>query len=785
MFNPINRTDSGAVDVRRLLVPFLSLVVLFSVVAKPVFGAGLLIPTEGNTSDLRIVDHHVGVRIADQLAYTTVNQVFENMTDRRLEGTYIFPIPNGADITDFQMTFNGKMVQGEVLPADEARKIYESIVRRERDPGLIEFIGRRLLRARVFPIEPKSKTEIQISYQQITEPMSGMRRYVYPLHTPGRAGHVYGTLGFKVNLESKAPLRAIWSPTHEVEVIRDGDHAAMVAYEKSGASLNDDFMLLYDTDDQDVGLSLATFRENEVDPGFFMMLLSPKSLWEDEVEVPQDYVFVVDTSGSMAGEKIDQVRKALKYCINMLDESDRFSIVRFSTSFDMMFDGLVSADAKTKSSAIKAVEGYRATGGTNIHDALKAAVAMRDTSSDRPFVVIFLTDGQGDRDREVIEKMLGQETYAYKDEVRLFPFGVGHDVNTKLLDSLSTNYGGLPTYVQPGENLEYVLGDFFGVFSQPVLTNLKLTLPDAVITDQFPPQVGDLYHGKQLVLVGRYEEDVVGSIVLKGKRGDRDVQYAWQEVSFKPAAKTEDIARIWAGRKIAYLIDRIRLVGESDELVDEVLTLSQKYGIQTPYSSWLVVPEGQGGWDSRPGRPIRLSDAPAMRGRNARYEQSFDMLGSVAAEEMEQAPVDQEGVQWDDDGLMFDAGSARKAAGAKGGSTANQIAVHNQRLRDNVVAGVELRQDIRRQLVQNIAGQDFFNIQGILADSRFTDDSEILEIQFGSNAYFDLALNRADLRPVLAAATYVIVQVNDDLAVFIRDTEGVEDLTDEQRSQLW
>lgn len=768
-------------------------------------GAGILVPSgrsrDVESSVLRIVDHLVSAQIRNGIALTTINQTFENTTNQRLEGTYIFPIPEGADITDFQMMFNGKMVQGEVLPADQAKKIYEDIVRRQRDPGLIEFIGRRLLKARVFPIEPHSKTEIQISYQQVIDQVSGMSRYRYPLRTPGTSGHAYGTVRFSVDLETKGPLKAVWSPTHSVEVVRDGEHRAKAVFEKSGVSLDEDFLLLYDTDDQDVGMSLVAHKGKGDEAGHFLMILSPKDLWDDDVAVPQDYVFVVDTSGSMAGDKIAQARKALSYCVKRLEEGDRFNVVRFSTGFDLVFDGLRSAAGDAKEEALKAIKKFKAAGGTNIYGALEQAIGMYEKGdSQRPFVVVFLTDGLGDRDREEIEQMLAEKTGGFRSEIRLFPFGVGHDVNTKLLDSLATKYGGMPTYVQPGEDLEDSLGDFFAVFSQPVLTDVKIALPDdAGVTDRFPPAVGDMYHGRQLVLAGQYEKGVSGRVVLTGRRGDEKVRYEWDDVSFASTGDKDDesdyVSRIWAGRKIAYLLDRIRLNGESDEMVDEVVKLATRYGIQTPYTSWLVAPEGRDkirlGFDGGRGGGGAQASAPAdasvrymRRSAGKGWADSFGAASGRAARVAEESRGMGEG-----GGVNpGDIPASPDSLGAldlddESGERAVKMAKTLSELREGDSLDASAGNS-RAMVMRHINGRDYWNIGGVLVDAEFAEDTETIDVKFGSDAYFDIVMNRDDLRKVFSSAKYLIVMVSDDIAVFVQPTTGVEELTDEMKAKV-
>jgi len=328
----IRRSRSG-------LLCGLAVLALSVVSPSTVHAAGLLAPTDQTLPPLRVTDHLVDVKIVNGLAVTNVTQTFRNDTKQRLEATYLFPLPEDADLTDFQMTFNGKMVKGQVLPAKEAARIYESIVRQLKDPGLIEFIGRRLLKMRIFPIEPESETTIKLRYQQICRPISGMMGYHYPLRTRKTAGQAYGTVRFTVDLGTAVPLKSIWSPTHAVEVVRGSDErSARIAYEASQGSLEDDFVLLYATDESDVGLSVVAHKPGEEKPGHFVLMLTPRQLWPDSDDQPQDVVFVIDTSGSMAGDKLTQAKAALKYCIDRLDDRDRFSVVRFSTGFDALFD---------------------------------------------------------------------------------------------------------------------------------------------------------------------------------------------------------------------------------------------------------------------------------------------------------------------------------------------------------------------------------------------------------------------------------------------------------------
>jgi uncharacterized protein YegL len=769
----------------------LAVVAASFLVAAPSPGAGLLLPNNVDSPPLAITDHSVRTEIDDLVARTVVRQTFHNGTDQRMEGTYIFPIPENADITGFAMTFKGEMIEGEVLPADDAKKIYEEIVRRARDPGLIEFIGSRLLRMRVFPIEPNSDTTIELSYQQVCRPLAsgsgsgdtGLHAFHYPLRTVEAAGQKT-PLRFSAVIRSGVALKSIWSPSHPVEVVRDGDHAALVAYETSDGSLDEDFLLLFDREDGDLGLSLVAHRPDGSDTGHFVLLLNPKSMWPEETPVHQDVIFVVDTSGSMSGEKIDQARDALAFCLGRLKAEDRFNIVRFSTGFDRLFTELVPADDEHLEKARATIEGFEAGGGTNIHDALQSAVRtlLDERDPERPQLLVFLTDGNGDRDRETIMKMMADLDAS---GIRLFPFGVGHDVNTILLDALAIGYRGKPTYVQPGEKLELVLGDFFSMLSRPVLTDLELTLPDIGATEIYPPVLGDLYHGQQLIVVGSYKSQAGGVVMLAGRRGGERIEYTWPAVDFGSTPEASYVSRLWAGRKIAYLIDRIRQSGETDELVGEVIALSQEYGIQTPYSSYLVAPE-KGAWTSAGDRNVRLGQTavPMRRVTDSRARLSSIRQSAGAAVDAAVAAPDAA-----DDAVFFVEGEevtldeAMRGLQAEAGKAGNIVARAQVQLRDAESVAATGR---AVAVVQKHGGRWFSRVDGILIDQTLEDDAAMHYVRFASDAYFELVAAFPEFRTAFAASRNVVLAISADEAIVILDAEDeqlADELTDDQRGR--
>src|SRR6266446_501439 len=351
----------------------------------------------------------VKTKIADQVAVTSVDEEFYNPNPSRLEGTFVFPIPKGAHINKFSMEIDGKQVEAELLSADKARRIYEDIVRKLKDPALLEYAGRDVFKARIFPIEPNSKKRITLSYTQLLKADDGLVSYVLPLNTEKFSAKPIKNVSVKVELESKRPLKSIYSPSHSLEVKRHGANTAAAGYEASDVQPDTDFALYFAPEKDEIGVNLLTHRVSGED-GYFLLLASPGIDVKEKQTILKDVAFVLDTSGSMAGKKPEQAKKALQFCVENLNDGDRFEIMRFSTEVEPLFDKLVEATEKNRGRAEDFIRGLRPMGGTAIDEALRQALALRHSKvedadkrylhekgiegSDRPFVIIFLTDGR-------------------------------------------------------------------------------------------------------------------------------------------------------------------------------------------------------------------------------------------------------------------------------------------------------------------------------------------------------------------------------------------------------
>jgi len=474
--------------------------------------------------------------IRDQVASTTLKQEVHNPTRRPLEAEFLFPVPKDASLDSFTMSINGVDTPAELLSAEKAREIYERIVRQMKDPALLEFIGQGVYRARVFPIAPDETKRITLQYTQVLRADTGAVEYAAPLALhASRHPSAATAVAARVRIESDAPIGAIYSPTHDVDVARPEKGVAIASFETTDAGAADSFKLHYATEvdsNAPIGLSLLTFRPDEKEAGHFLLIATPTTP-DDAAEnvAEKDIVFVLDTSGSMAGEKIEQAKGALRFCLNSLNPGDRFEVARFSTEPERLFDGLSENTKETRRKALEFVETFRASGGTAINDALLAALEPLGarTKKARPYVVVFLTDGLptvGETNKDVILANLSKRL-AGGEAARVFCFGVGDDVNTHLLDEIATRTRAVSQYVAPQEDIEIKVSRFYGKISDPALSSIELAFENQGGADVrtmrvHPRALPDLFKGDQLIVLGRYEGSGDVTVRLSGMLGEKE-----------------------------------------------------------------------------------------------------------------------------------------------------------------------------------------------------------------------------------------------------------------------
>ena len=547
----------------------------------------------GVSSGVRVTDLKIDVRVVDGIATTMLRETLRNEGPRQAEADWILPLPEGAVADEFRMTIDGVQVSGEVLGADRARDVYETIVRRLRDPGLLEFMGRGCLRARVFPIPPQSEVLVEVGYRQVLPEVAGVRRWSFPIAAAGVEGRAPEQVVLDLSITSRRPIRNAFSPLSALQVITKGDHEVRASFEgRPDALLERELAVLYGLSEKEFGLDLFSTAVTGEQEGAFLMLISPKRDRTGAPPIPKSITFVLDTSGSMAGRKIEQARGALRFFLSSLRAGDRFNVVPFATEAEPFFAAAVEATAEHVAKALKKVDQIEATGGTNIVQALGTALRTSGSEVHVP-IVVFLTDGRPTIEEKNPARILNRVGEWNAERSRIFVFGVGNDIHTGFLDTLAGDNGGTRNYVCENEDIEVKTSDLFGKLSRPVLTDLELSVEGVELKSVVPARLPDLFAGGRLVVLGRYRGEGPQAIRLTGSVAGQRRQYVYEgDFAQDPVKDFDFVPSLWAERRVAMLLDEIRLNGVDDELIGEVRRLGSQYRIVTPYTSHLIVEEG-------------------------------------------------------------------------------------------------------------------------------------------------------------------------------------------------
>ena len=699
----------------------------------------ILHPSRRPLMPLVAKQHTVEISIVDGAAITQVEQVFRNTYQQRIEGTYVFPLPDDVALSKFSMYLNGKEVEGELLTVEEARRAYESIVAKLRDPALLEYVGKRMFRARIFPIEPLSEVRVKLSYSQLLKSEDGLVHYQYPLNATRQLPGTVETLGLVVNLKSKTPIKSVFSPSHTLAVNRKSDHEVSASFEAKNAYPEKEFELYYQLSDKEFGLTVLTYREAGAD-GFFLARIAPPAFATETDVLPKDICFVLDTSGSMGDDdKMEQAQRALKFCLANLNPQDRFNIIPFSHEPVRFQATLVSAEREQVEAARAYVDKLKPNGGTNINDALLAALEAAPAADEtRPYLIVFLTDGLPTIGVTDVDGILANVKAKNSARVRLFAFGVGHDVNTKLLDVLAEQNRGTRDYVQPGEDLELKLSGFYRKVADPVLADLTLNFKGLTVYDMYPPKLADLFAGTELVVTGRYQGEGPKAVELLGTRRGVKERFVYETKFPADAREHSFLPPLWATRKVGYLLDEMRLHGENQELKDAVVKLAMQYGIVTPYTAYLVTEPEQA---ARGGNILRdaLEPLDASRGRASglpQYKRSIVPAG--------------------------EGGGGSGKAGVDASQAMRQMREAEEGALDSTYgvpgsfAGRSLG-GAETALVKRVDARTFYRVDERWIDAAYEKDSETRKVGLFSEEYFELIRQHPELAKVFALGEQVVV----------------------------
>ena len=543
------------------------------------------VTVEGVRPDPKMVPltyHRLDVVIHNQVAASQHFIHVRNDLEEDVEITCVLATAPEELVEGFSYWNGEERIVGEVLEKQMAKEIYEDLTQVQRDPGILEQTAQGF-RFRVYPVQPGEDKPVEVRTMQPLELKEGVVEYVIPKENL----HDGGVFSLSVDITDSLPITDVEVDGLDAEVERVGAYHLRVTFEHEAVPVVGDVTIRYRLLAEDTALRLTTHRIGAAD-GSFMLLVTPKDLVGEAEVIGRDIVFVVDVSGSMGGEPLEQTKVALAYIIDALHGDDRFDVLTFSDDSETVFGRLVPAAAGYKRQALSKVAALETRGGTNIKGALAHAVdALESNRSGRPRAIVFLTDGQGDSPpAQILADLRRTNT-----DARISTFGAGDGVNRRFLERLARENRGAAVMVDDADYIEEGMRRLYDRIAMPLMVDLSLDFEGLDVTGVYPQRLSDLYRDGQVTVFGRYHTPGIGRIRLSGTVKGREESLSIDVVLPAEEERYASVEKLWAAARIGHLTDLLADRGDAPELVTEITRLGIVYNLVTEYTTFLALPE--------------------------------------------------------------------------------------------------------------------------------------------------------------------------------------------------
>jgi Ca-activated chloride channel family protein len=556
----------------------------------------------------------VRAEVSGFVARVTVQQVFVNPADRRIEAVYAFPLPANAAVHESAIRIGDRLVLAEIQERRQARETYERARSKGKRAALLEQERPNVFTQSVANIGPGDEIVVALQYAQELALDDGVYSFVFPMTVgprfiPGTAvGHQAGGTAMDTDLVPDASritppilppelrsgrdieLEVVLRPGFDILDIASTSHDVIYDW-RSGSEVtvtlgsddriaNKDFVLRYSTIGADISTGLLTHRVGDV--GYFLLMVQPPAEVSGDDAVPKELVFVLDCSGSMGGHPLATSKALMRTFIAGMNPADSFQVIRFSESASALSPRPLPNTAETRARGLEYVERLRGSGGTMMIEGVKAALDVPE-DPDRQRMVFFLTDGYIGNETQILA--------AIRERVgdsRLYSLGVGSSPNRYLIDEMAVAGRGFSQYVRPGQDAGPIVERFFRRLDRPVLTAVETDWGGLEVVDALPSTVPDLFDRQPVFLIGRYTAPGAARVTLSGRRGT-----GWTEVPVEVELPERDPAnsvlrQLWARRTIADLMRR-QVRAEVPEIREQVLELALEHRLMSRYTSFVAV----------------------------------------------------------------------------------------------------------------------------------------------------------------------------------------------------
>ncbi|RCK78522.1 MAG: hypothetical protein OZSIB_1442 [Candidatus Ozemobacter sibiricus] len=538
---------------------------------------------------LPLVEQRIQVTINNQLAVTTIEQTFHNPNVSPEEGTYRFPLGEKASVQEFGLTgSDGVRRAGAIEEKSEAENIYQNAQAMGVQPAIAQPTDPNTFETKVGAIPGQSRSKIDLTYTEILPYHMGKIQYSLPFNVKAIQAKTMDVVAITIDLKDQKEIVKVESPTHPITASKVDDHHWRITFERATWLPDTDFQLNYEVKAQRIGFNCLSTQPDPADQGYFMLMVAPQEVVDAKDIVARDIVFVMDVSGSMSGYKIEQTKQAFNFFVDQLNSDDRFGVIAFSDGVTPWQSSLQPASRANRQAAKEFIARLSAGGGTNINDALAVARHMF-LGGQSTKAIIFLTDGEptaGITDPALIAKNMREGN---TQKIRTFVFGVGENLNRRLLDQLALENSGETVYVNEGEHLEAKLTTFYETISKPLLVDLSLDFGGLEVSELYPPRLPNVYKGSQVMVTGRYKKGMKTTVTLRGMLNGTPQEYPIETTFATNSAENRIVARTWAKMKADALIGEIKAYGVDFAKKAEVIRLSKAYQFATPYTSFVAV----------------------------------------------------------------------------------------------------------------------------------------------------------------------------------------------------
>lgn len=550
----------------------------------------LLVQVDGRDVPLSVGWHKVEVEIKDQVARTTVDQTFVNATDQRLEGTFRFPLPAEASVSGFGMWIGSELVEADVVERERARQIYEDILRRKKDPGLLEWAGGNMFQARVFPIEPRSEKRVRIRYTEVLPLENGAWRYRYALRSELLRQRPLRELGLTVRVASTQVLSEVTCPTHADATVSADEHTAQVELSQRDVRPEKDFEVAGRVKAGD-GLTVVAHRRGG--DGYFMLLLQPPEAgsagWQRDLVpegAPLDVLLLVDTSASVDASARKAQTTFLTALLGLLGPEDKVRAATLDTRTRWLSDAALGAGPETTDKVLAFVGARAPRGWTDLEGALGEALAKAGPRTQ----VIYLGDGiatSGDMDAVALAQRLRGRAGTSQAVVHAVAPSSAYE--KPVLDALAAIGGGSVRHLK--EDPAGVAQRLLTEAALPLLRDMQVEIQGLPTARVYPQRLPNMAAGSQQAVLGRFLPDLskagaaAATVVVTGTLEGKPVRFTSSLAVPGDQEGNSFLPRLWARRHLDALLEQ----GDAAAVKDEVVRFSIEHTIMTPYTSLLVL----------------------------------------------------------------------------------------------------------------------------------------------------------------------------------------------------